>query len=412
MRIFAGKYWRKSEFEIFNQLTYLNMRVVQSCIGKFHHFHLARQLYQRDSLECIFTGYPWFKLKNERLPREKVRSFPWLQTPYMAFSRYFPPQFSQEWAIWSHRLLDVYASRHLPKCNAFIGLSGAGLQTGKKAKQQGAIYVCDRGSSHIRFQAKMLKEECSRWKTEMESVHPKSIVQEEQEYEAADFITVPSEFVRRSFIKEGVPQQKVVKIPYGADISRFKKVADVDPDVFTILFVGQVSIRKGIFYLLEAFQNLPLRKKRLIIIGLARAGMKTLLSKKQLDDVEFLGHVPNRKLREFYSLAHVFVLASIEEGLAYVLGEAMACGCPIIATENTGAEDLFENGSEGFIVPPRDPAAITEKLQQFRDDEPLRQQMSLAAIERAKHLGGWNTYGNMYYDFLRHEIAAKKGRDV
>jgi starch synthase len=59
------------------------MRVVLSTIGKSHSFDLARQLHKRGALRTIFSGYPWFKLKNESLPRESVKTFPYLHAPYM-----------------------------------------------------------------------------------------------------------------------------------------------------------------------------------------------------------------------------------------------------------------------------------------------------------------------------------------
>ena len=62
----------------------------------------------------------------------------------------------------------------------------------------------------------------------------------------------------------------------------------------------------------------------------------------------------------------------------------MACGCPVVATTATGAEDLFKDGVEGFIVPDRDSAVFAERLQQLADDPTLRQRMSAAALDRVK----------------------------
>ena len=67
------------------------------------------------------------------------------------------------------------------------------------------------------------------------------------------------------------------------------------------------------------------------------------------------------------SSSHVLVLPSVEEGLALVQAQAMACGCPLISSTNTGGEDLFSDGVEGFLVPIRSPEAIAERLQQLAD---------------------------------------------
>ena len=62
------------------------MRVVLSTIGRFHTFDLARQLHKRDKLKSVFSGYPSFKLRNEGLPKDKVRTFPWLHAPFMCLN--------------------------------------------------------------------------------------------------------------------------------------------------------------------------------------------------------------------------------------------------------------------------------------------------------------------------------------
>src|SRR5205085_5991502 len=104
------------------------------------------------------------------------------------------------------------------------------------------------------------------------------------------------------------------------------------------------------------------------------------------------GVVQRELLADYYSQGSVFVLASIEEGLALVQAQAMACGLPVIATTNTGAEDLFTDGREGFIVPIRQPDAIREKILLLYEDQRLQQQMSHAAIARVRSLGGWDSY--------------------
>ena len=107
-----------------------------------------------------------------------------------------------------------------------------------------------------------------------------------------------------------------------------------------------------------------------------------------------LGHVPQAELKDLMSRSHVMVLSSIEEGLAMVMAQTMACGCPVIASQNTGAEDLFTDTQEGFIVPIRDVGALTNRLQQLADDPALRNAMGQRSLERVRSMGGWNDYGS------------------
>jgi len=71
----------------------------------------------------------------------------------------------------------------------------------------------------------------------------------------------------------------------------------------------------------------------------------------------------------------------------------------------SGAEDLFTDGVEGFIVPDRDAAALTDRMQQLADDPALRGRMSAAALARVQHLGGWDRYGELW-DVLLHRLAS------
>jgi glycosyltransferase involved in cell wall biosynthesis len=94
------------------------------------------------------------------------------------------------------------------------------------------------------------------------------------------------------------------------------------------------------------------------------------------------------------------VMPSLDEGMALVQGQAMACGCPVIATTNTGAEDLFTDGVEGFIVPIRDPDSLAKRMQQLAEDSSLLQRMSEAALARVRELGGWQQYGDAWEQLL------------
>ena len=89
-----------------------------------------------------------------------------------------------------------------------------------------------------------------------------------------------------------------------------------------------------------------------------------------------------------------------------VMAQAMACGCPVIASSATGAEHLFADGEAGFIVPPRDSAILTNCLQQLADDPALQRRMGAAALECVKRLGGWDRYGDEW-DRLLHSLTGQ-----
>ncbi len=386
------------------------MRVVQSTWGTFHQFDLARQLHARGQLEALFSSFPWIKLKRFGLPREKVRSTTWRHAFFLLQQRWglrvLEPE--QLRGIVRQHMREV--TQKLPLCDAFVALSGAGLEAGRMVQKQGGIYVCDRGSSHIRYGEHLLAEEFRRWGQPHSETLPEFVEREEVEYAEADAISVPSEFARRSFIEMGVDSKKLHRIPLGVDVRRFQPAGKPSPNTFRVLFVGQISFRKGIPYLLEAFRGLRHPRKELVLVGAVCPEMEGFLADRSWENVRFIGPVPQAELPAYMSQSQVLVLPSIEDGFGMVLAQAMACGCPCISTTNTGGPDLFRDGKEGFIVPIRDPRAITERLEALAANPTLRDQMSRSALSRIQCIGGWNEYGVSYSRLLEELISGNQTR--
>ena len=382
-------------------------------LGRFHHFHLARQLEPRGRLGAIWSGYPRFKLRDEHgIPAEKIHTFPWLYVPARVLSRVPILGRSDFLAREMHwravEAIDSRVASTVKEQSILVSLSSGGLRSGRQAQALGGKYICDRASTHIRFQNAILKDEYRRWKLDYEDTDRRVIAKEEAEYEAADQITVPSQFCCDSFLAHGVPASKVNVIPYGGRLDRFSRVAEPKPDEFTILFVGGVSVRKGVPYLLEAFARVSHPRKRLKIIGQIQPDMQGLLRQLPIGGVEFLGVVSNVDLPTHYSTADVMVLPSLEEGLAYVMAEAMACGCPVIASENTGAKNLFLDPLEGRIVPVRSIDALVDALEALIQDRPAAKALGLRARERIQSLGGYDRYGNDWIALLDRVEAASQ----
>lgn len=389
------------------------MRIVHASHGKFHHHDLARQLNARGMLERFFTGYPHWKLRHEDLPHKRISTFPWVEVPYMALLK--TPLMRGAFQREVHRLLldsfDRYVARKIPECDAFIGLSGAGLRSGGTVQRRGGLYACDRGSSHIVTQDRLLREEYARQGGAFRGIDPRMLEREQTEYHQADVIMVPSEFARKTFLGQGIPAGKIAKVPYGVDLERFQKIGDPSSNYFDVVFVGSVTFRKGVPDLLEAFRKFQHPRKRLTIVGPMGEEMRVYLARHPPPgNVICLGHCPQPKLKEILSRSHIMVLPSIEDGFGLVMAQALACGCPVIASENTGARELFADGEHGFIVPIRAPAAIAERLQCLVDDPDLRVRMSVAgqALIRVR-MGGWETYGRCIIAEIAQRLRAKCG---
>jgi alpha-maltose-1-phosphate synthase len=383
------------------------MQVTQSVCGVFWQFDLAREMEARGYLRRIYSSFPWRRLKRESVPRERVRTFPWIHAPWMAINQRlpFPKKISWEIAYANVRLFDAWVASKIEDCDALVSLSGVGLKSGRVVQSRGGKYVCDRGSSHIRYQDAILKEEYARWGFTIQPCDPRMVEREEAEYAEADAVFVPSEFARRSFGEMGVAPEKVKVIPYGVRLDRFQRTTEPSTESFDVLFAGTVSLRKGIPYLLDGFKKLQHPRKRLRLAGPVESEARRLLEQHSLEGVEVMGRMPQSRLAEYMGASHVLVLPSIEDGFGLVMAQAMACGAVIVSSENTGGPDLYDDGVEGFVVPIRDSQAIADRLQHLADDPDMRQRMSEAAVRRVKQLGGWHDYGEQCAKYLKQLVS-------
>lgn len=363
--------------------------------GRFHVFDLAEQLQAADRLAAIYTGYPLFKLRNTAVDPRFIRSIPWLMTPYMAIGswRSIPRAVVAELEWYAKVLVERAARRTLPpECDLLFAMSGVGLSPGREIQRRGGLYVCDRGSTHILTQEKLLAEEYASLGLSWRGIDQRVVEQELAEYAVADAITLPSRFTIQSFIEQGIPESKLRQVPYGVNLDRFQRSAP-RAEQFRILFAGQLSVRKGVHHLLDAFRKAALPGAELILAGPHTDDTPALLKGRDLTGVSVTGILGRARLIEEMSRASVMALASIEEGLALVLAQAMACGCPVLGSTSTGVEDLISDGVEGFVVRPRDPAQLAERLTELYRDRARVEAMGEAARNKVTSFGGWDAYG-------------------
>lgn len=371
------------------------MKVTISVTGKFHAFHLARQLGQRGLLAQIITGYPNFKLRDTGVDSRKIVSFPLLQLMVHGFGRLgvSPPR-DLLWSLMNS--FDSKAARTLRSArtasDAVVVWPDCAQRTILAARELGSTVILEAGSSHILNRQELLSVEYERFGVRYSPMDPRVIQSQLSEYELADYFAVPSNFVRRSFEQRGIAPSRIIQVPYGVDLTRFHPVSREDP-MFRIAYCGAVSLRKGLPYLLEAFRRASLPKTELWLVGSVLPEMRKIVSTYSGDRIRFFGRRANHSLPWFYSQCDVFCLPSLEEGMAMVIAEAMSCGLPAICTFNTGADALIREGREGFFIPIRDVAAIQEKLEYFYRNRDVCKEMGLAARRRVVTGFMWDDYG-------------------
>ena len=375
------------------------MKIKASIIvsGKFHSFYLAEQLQKTNSLHSLITSYPSFLVKKNNFSKNKIISLPLKEiieriliklklTKYLSKLYYYLNSFFDKQA--SHKL-DIENS------NIVVGWSGCIEQTFIRInqKQKKVIKLLERGSSHILYQNKILTEEYKLFSYNKNPIDSKIIQKELREYNLADYIVVPSEFARLSFLEHGIKEEKLIKIPYGVDLSQFDK-NNFNNDKFTIISVGTVCLRKGSYYLMKAFKELNLPNCKLIFVGSIDPEIKQIIMPYfKENNIDFIGHVPQNHLKKFYNESSLSVICSVEEGLAMVQAQAMASGIPLICTTNSGGSDIITESVNGFVCPIRNIEYLKEKILYFYEDKNKVKLFGENAYKKAQNFLSWDNYG-------------------
>ena len=371
------------------------MKITISVLGRFHLFYLAKQLQDHNFLARLITSYPKFETVKYGIKPENITSLLLHEIHNRIWRKISPfteSFINPQYMIFE--LFDRHAALHLMASgDIFVGLSGCSLHSLRRARRMGAKTVLERGSSHMLFQRRILTEEYRKFGLEKEVVHPKVVERELMEYQEADYISVPSHYVKETFVRQGIPAAKLIQTPYGVDLSNFHPVPKQDKN-FRIIYCGGLSIRKGIPYLLQAFSELRLKDAELWLIGSITDEIKPFLRRFSSPAIVHKGPFPEKDLYRYYSQGSVFCLASIEEGLAMVQAQAMACGLPVICTTNTGGADLVREGQDGFILPIRDVDAIKEKILYFYENPEACRTMGESACRRVQTGFSWADYGH------------------
>jgi len=288
--------------------------------------------------------------------------------------------------------LDRDTSRHLDGCDAAIFYSGAGLETIRACRQQGILSVCQVHHTHVLEQESLLRKEAAVCGLPYTPIYsPAQVERQLREFEEADVILCPSGAVRESFERAGLPAEKLVVVQHGVDLST-ELVQPIAPSraerPLRVLYVGQLHYRKGLRYLGEAMQEFAADQVECRVVG-PDFGLSALASAPGTERFVKTGPKKGNDLLAEYAEADVFVLPSLEEGFGLVVLEAMRAGLPVIITSAVGAKDFVTDGVEGWVVPPADPQALSEKIRWMQLHPTERQAMGRAAAQRARAAGGW-----------------------
>jgi glycosyltransferase involved in cell wall biosynthesis len=253
----------------------------------------------------------------------------------------------------------------------------------------------DAGNSHIENFWEILSEEHCRWNCPTPPVAPHWIERSRAMLAETDFVLSPSSHVTNSFLARGFKPEKILKNIYPVNLKLFtpRTVPRPKNQPLTIVNTGSLSLRKGTPYLFEAFRLVQkqIPNARLLLTQNIQDDVKPVLARHRDLPIEWSPGLPHTQLAERLRSADIFVLPSLEEGLARTACEAMACGLQVVLTSNTGANDFVTPGVNGEVVSIRDAAAtaagILKCWERTQSDFPvevaaLRERLSFATFER------------------------------
>ena len=203
------------------------------------------------------------------------------------------------------------------------------------------------------------------------------------ELELADVVVVPCAWAADSLRhSERAGKKPVIIVPYGTPVDETRARTHRPRGPFTVLFAGQVGLRKGAPHLIEAWERLGLKDARLRMAGSMNLGRSYLADHSS--SFEYMGAIPRTRLLEVMREADLFVFPSLAEGFGLVIGEAMAAGVPVLTTMNTGGPELISDGREGWCVPAHDVDALIERIEWAHQNRDALYEMGKLARARAE----------------------------
>ncbi|MHB1945334.1 MAG: glycosyltransferase family 4 protein [Metallibacterium sp.] len=290
---------------------------------------------------------------------------------------------------------DKAVARRLNKqpTDVLVGMYGASLESFRVIQQHGGMAVLNFVNSHPAEQNRYLVELAG-----LDAIHHEMIpawvsARVEGELALADLVLVPSRFVAEQLLKHGVSSDKIAMLPYGVDLQAFHPQSrpESDKHAVELLYVGQISHRKGIRVLLDAARRCRELPVRFTLIGPMVSS--EVFAGGLPANVTYAGASLPGGVAEAMRRADLFVLPTLEDACALVVLEAMAAALPVVTTINNGSGELIEDGRDGLIIPPGDANALVRAVTRLVEEPELRRQLGDAARQKVQSAHSWDAYG-------------------
>lgn len=303
----------------------------------------------------------WTRRGTAGIPPEVTRLFPLLGLIHYVGTRFLSLYYSESFRFALYPLYDRWVLGQLRPGDHVISSYAYANACFTWVRRNGGKTFLDAGNSHPDNFWEILTEEHRRWNCPYPPVAKFYIERARRMMADVDFVLSPSRFVRESFLARGFRPEQLLDVVYVINVSCFRPARQERPKnrPLTIVNTGSLSLRKGTPYLLEAFRLIhkEVPDVRFLLTHIVMDSVKPILARYKNLPIEWAPPLDKGPLAERLRSADIFILPSLEEGLARTALEAMACGLPVVLTPNTGASDFVVEGVNGSVVPIRNAEA-------------------------------------------------------
>lgn len=327
-------------------------------------------------VKLLYALYPGliqkFKSRNfSEIPIQKIRIYPYRELLRLLSVRYLSLITTDKIWEWAELSFDRWAAQQLNKNIKIVhAYEHAALATFEKATSLGMIKILEQTSQHYSFYEELANEQFQKY-PELKSEYNQRISGElfikrnerkKKEHDLADLIICNSSFTKRTLTKANVEDKKIIVIPLAFPTPIRKISKPKSSEIFTFLYTGSLSVRKGTHLLLEIWQKNFSNHDHLKLRLIGKNLLPNNITRNCPKNVEILDFVPQDRLDQFYDEADIFVFPTLADGFGMVITEAMARGLPVIASHNSAGPDLIIHKHNGLIVNSGDIDDLTEKM--------------------------------------------------
>lgn len=371
------------------------MRANVAVCGKFHVLNHVRYLVDKGVIGRILFSHKISSKKNFGIIEEGVNL--WLKEYVIqTHGRLLGPKFYEALIPFYSALWSQHALRYWEDCDVFHFLAqGACLPLIERARKSGSVVIAEVVNTHPQHRLTLLNAEAEHWgiKAPRTDLLPRE-VRLINEISRADAILAPSEVVAASYGANGWSGLSY-RIPYGVDTSKFNPLKHVkkttkNENRVKILSVGEIGLRKGQLRLLRVIKQHGINAD-LTLVGTVNPLVANLLRNLGFHFTH-LPRVESEKMAALFAAHDIYVANSFEEGLALSICEAMAMGLAVVATKESGAEELITHGLDGFLIDAGDDEALAEMLSRLCGSATLRSSVGEFATESTGKLNDWRMY--------------------